>query len=72
MDDEPVVFERATGANVGTIAEEEEMERLFPARFPWRECGLFGSAMDRGQNGTAEIGMQGAALPTQPNQVTKR
>jgi len=71
MNDERVVFERATGAKVGTIAEEEEMERLFPEPFPWRECGFFGLAMDRGQKGTAEIGMQGAALSAQPNQVTK-
>lgn len=72
MDNEPVVFERATGAKVGTIAEEEEMERLFREPFPWRECGFFGLAMDRGQKGTAEIGMQRAALSAQPNQVTKR
>ena len=48
MNDELVVFEAATGAKVGTIAEEDEMERLFPERFPWRECGFFGLAMDRG------------------------
>jgi hypothetical protein len=37
MNDEPVVFETATGAKVGTIAEEDEMEVLCPERFPWRE-----------------------------------
>jgi hypothetical protein len=68
---EPVVFEAATGANVGAVAEEEEMERLLPSRLPWRGYGFFGLAMDHGQKSTAEIGMQGLALSAQPNQVTK-
>jgi hypothetical protein len=71
MDGEPVVFEAATRTDVGAIAKEEEMERLLPERFPRCECGFFGLAMDRGENGTAEIGMEGTALSSQPNQVTQ-
>ena len=70
-DNEPVVFEAATGANVGAVAEEEEMERLLPKRPSSRGYGFFGLAMDCGQKSTAEVVMQGVALSAQPNQVTK-